>query len=402
MRKATVFLLALVLILMSVCAVCAEENESIPASFIFGADVSTALSEENSGVVYKNAAGEETDLFQLLKDAGWDTVRVRVWNDPFDENGMGYGGGNCDVGNAVEIAKRCRQVGLSLVVDFHYSDFWADPGKQMCPKAWLGMTLEQKCDALYAFTVSALTRIKETDVQVTMVQVGNEINGGIAGEWSTNGRNQLMNAGSAAVRAVLPDALVAVHFTNINQSDAKKYIREVCEGDEVVDFDVMAYSYYSYWHGDIDTLKELIKDVRENFGKDVIIAETAYPFTNENLDMHPNSVPNEWCDMKQTIDRDGQAADFKATVKAAVEAGALGVFYWEPAWIKVPGDTWEEQRILWEQYGSGWASSYASGYDPKDAGEWYGGCAWENQALFEMDGTAAWTLALPNIIRSGE
>ncbi len=402
MRRVTVLLLALVLILMSVCTVCAEENEAIPASFIFGADVSTALSEENSGVVYKNAAGEETDLFQLLKDAGWDTIRVRVWNDPFDENGMGYGGGNCDVNNAVEIAKRCQQVGLSLVVDFHYSDFWADPSKQMCPKAWLGMTLEQKCDALYDFTVSALTRIKETDVQVTMVQVGNEINGGIAGEWSTNGRNQLMNAGSAAVRAVLPDALVAVHFTNVNKSDAKKYIREVCEGDDVVDFDVMAYSYYSYWHGDVDTLKELIKDVRENFSKDVIIAETAYPFTNENLDMHPNSVPNEWCDMKQTIDRDGQAADFKATVKAAVEAGALGVFYWEPAWIKVPGDTWEEQRILWEQYGSGWASSYASGYDPQDAGEWYGGCAWENQALFDMDGTAAWTLALPNIIRSGE
>ncbi len=402
MRRVTVFWLALVLILMSVCMVCAEENEAIPASFIFGADVSTALSEENSGVVYKNAAGEETDLFQLLKDAGWDTIRVRVWNDPFDENGMGYGGGNCDVNNAVEIAKRCQQVGLSLVVDFHYSDFWADPSKQMCPKAWLGMTLEQKYDALYDFTVSALTRIKETDVQVTMVQVGNEINGGIAGEWSTNGRNQLMNAGSAAVRAVLPDALVAVHFTNVNKSDAKKYIREVCEGDDVVDFDVMAYSYYSYWHGDVDTLKELIKDVRENFSKDVIIAETAYPFTNENLDMHPNSVPNEWCDMKQTIDRDGQAADFKATVKAAVEAGALGVFYWEPAWIKVPGDTWEEQRILWEQYGSGWASSYASGYDPQDAGEWYGGCAWENQALFDMDGTAAWTLALPNIIRSGE
>ncbi len=402
MRRVTVFSLALVLILMSVCTVCAEENEATPASFIFGADVSTVLSEENSGVVYKNAAGEETDLFQLLKDAGWDTIRVRVWNDPFDENGMGYGGGNCDVNNAVEIAKRCQQAGLSLVVDFHYSDFWADPSKQMCPKAWLGMTLEQKCDALYGFTVSTLTRIKETDVQVTMVQVGNEINGGIAGEWSTNGRNQLMNAGSAAVRAVLPDALVAVHFTNVNQFDAKKYIREVCEGDDVVDFDVMAYSYYSYWHGDVDTLKELIKDVRENFGKDVIIAETAYPFTIENLDMHPNSVPNEWCDMKQTIDRDGQTADFKATVKAAVEAGALGVFYWEPAWIKVPGDTWEEQRVLWEQYGSGWASSYAGGYDPQDAGEWYGGCAWENQALFDMDGTAAWTLALPNIIRSGE
>ena len=232
-----------------------------------------------------------------------------------------------------------------------------------------------------------------------MVQVGNEINGGMAGEWSTNGRNQLMNAGSAAVRATLPDALVAVHFTNVSQSDAKKYIREVCEGDTPVDFDVMTYSYYSYWHGSLENLSELMADVRETFGKDVFIAETAYPFTTNNLDTHPNSVPNEWCDMKQDISRDGQAADFRETVETAVQAGALGVCYWEPAWIPVPGNSWEEQSKLWEQFGSGWASSYAGGYDPQDAGAWFGGCAWENQALFEVDGTPAWTLSLPNILR---
>lgn len=261
------------------------------------------------------------------------------------------------------------------------------------------MDLTQKCSALYAFTVDALTQIAATGVDIWMVQVGNEINGGMAGEWSTNGRNQLMNAGSAAVRATLPDALVAVHFTNVSQSDAKKYIREVCEGDTPVDFDVMAYGYYSYWHGSLEKLSELMADVRENFGKDVFIAETSYPFTTNNLDTHPNSVPNEWCDMKQDISRDGQAADFRETVETAVQAGALGVCYWEPAWIPVPGNSWEEQSKLWEQFGSGWASSYAGGYDPQDAGAWFGGCAWENQALFEVDGTPAWTLSLPNILR---
>lgn len=375
------------------------EDDAIPASFKFGADVSTVLSEENSGVVYRNRDGEPTDLFVLLKEAGWDTVRVRVWNDPFDEDGRGYGGGNCGAANAVEIARRCKEAGLSLIVDFHYSDFWADPAKQMSPKAWVTMDLTQKCSALYAFTTDALTQIAATGVDVWMVQVGNEINGGMAGEWSTNGRNQLMNAGSAAVRATLPDALVAVHFTNVSQSDAKKYIREVCEGDTPVDFDVMAYSYYSYWHGSLENLSELMADVRDNFGKDVFIAETAYPFTTNNLDTHPNSVPNEWCDMKQDISRDGQAADFRETVETAVQAGALGVCYWEPAWIPVPGNSWEEQSKLWEQFGSGWASSYAGGYDPQDAGAWFGGCAWENQALFEVDGTPAWTLSLPNILR---
>ena len=269
----------------------------------------------------------------------------------------------------------------------------------MSPKAWVTMDLTQKCSALYAFTTDALTQIAATGVDIWMVQVGNEINGGMAGEWSTNGRNQLMNAGSAAVRATLPDALVAVHFTNVSQSDAKKYIREVCEGDTPVDFDVMAYSYYSYWHGSLENLSELMADVRENFGKDIFIAETAYPFTTNNLDTHPNSVPNEWCDMKQDISRDGQAADFRETVETAVQAGALGICYWEPAWIPVPGNSWEEQSKLWEQFGSGWASSYAGGYDPQDAGAWFGGCAWENQALFEVDGTPAWTLSLPNILR---
>lgn len=396
MKRLLACLLSVVLLLPHLAF---AEDDAIPASFKFGADVSTVLSEENSGVVYRNRDGEPTDLFVLLKEAGWDTVRVRVWNDPFDEDGRGYGGGNCGVANAVEIARRCKETGLSLIVDFHYSDFWADPAKQMSPKVWGTMDLTQKCSALYAFTVDALTQIAATGVDIWMVQVGNEINGGMAGEWSTNGRNQLMNAGSAAVRATLPDALVAVHFTNVSQSDAKKYIREVCEGDTPVDFDVMAYSYYSYWHGSLENLSELMADVRENFGKDVFIAETAYPFTTNNLDTHPNSVPNEWCDMKQDISRDGQAADFRETVETAVQAGALGVCYWEPAWIPVPGNSWEEQSKLWEQFGSGWASSYAGGYDPQDAGAWFGGCAWENQALFEVDGTPAWTLSLPNILR---
>lgn len=374
--------------------------EGIPDSFLFGADVSTVLAEENSGVVYRDESGNPCDLFVLLKEAGWTSVRVRIWNDPFDENGMGYGGGNCDVASAVEIARRCQRAGLSLVVDFHYSDFWADPGKQMCPKDWVQMDLDTKCHALYAFTVDALTQIRDTGANVIMVQVGNEINGGMSGEWSLEGRNALMNAGSAAVRATLPDALVAVHFTNVNQEDSTKYIREVCEGDTAVDFDVMGYSYYCYWHGSTENLAALIQDVRENFGKQVFIAETAYPFTADNLDMHPNSVPNEWCDMKYSINREGQAEDFRQTVQTAVNAGAIGVFYWEPAWISVPATTWEAQSALWEQYGSGWASSYAGGYDPQDAGQWHGGCAWENQALFDMDGTAAWTLRLPLLLQS--
>ena len=156
MKRILACLLSVVLLLPHLAF---ADDDAIPASFKFGADVSTVLSEENSGVVYRNRDGEPTDLFVLLKEAGWDTVRVRVWNDPFDEDGRGYGGGNCGVANAVEIARRCKEAGLSLIVDFHYSDFWADPAKQMSPKAWVTMDLTQKCSALYAFTADALTQI---------------------------------------------------------------------------------------------------------------------------------------------------------------------------------------------------------------------------------------------------
>ena len=376
-----------------------EPIADLPDDFILGMDASAVLSLENSGVTYYNYEGKEQDVFETLAQSGVNYIRLRVWNDPYDADGNGYGGGNNDVATAVTLGKRATAYGMKVCVDFHYSDFWADPKRQHAPKAWEGMSASEKSEALYDFTKESLAELLDAGVEVGMVQVGNEINGGMAGEWSTNGRNQLMNAGSAAVRATLPDALVAVHFTNVSQSDAKKYIREVCEGDTPVDFDVMAYSYYSYWHGSLENLSELMADVRETFGKDVFIAETAYPFTTNNLDTHPNSVPNEWCDMKQDISRDGQAADFRETVETAVQAGALGVCYWEPAWIPVPGNSWEEQSKLWEQFGSGWASSYAGGYDPQDAGAWFGGCAWENQALFEVDGTLAWTLSLPNILR---
>ena len=171
MKRLLACLLSLVLLLPHLAF---AEDDAFPASFRFGADVSTVLSEENSGVVYRNRDGEPTDLFLLLKEAGWDTVRVRVWNDPFDEDSRGYGGGNCGVANAVEIARRCKEAGLSLIVDFHYSDFWADPAKQMSPKVWVTMDLTQKCSALYAFTVDALTQIAATGEDIWIVQVGNE------------------------------------------------------------------------------------------------------------------------------------------------------------------------------------------------------------------------------------
>ncbi len=136
-----------------------EPVEGISDDFIRGMDASSVLVEENSGVKYYNFDGEEQDVFQTLAEGGINYIRLRVWNDPFDENGNGYGGGNNDVATAVALGKRATAYGMKVCIDFHYSDFWADPKRQHAPKAWEGMDVTQKCDALYDFTKESLTEI---------------------------------------------------------------------------------------------------------------------------------------------------------------------------------------------------------------------------------------------------
>ena len=182
-----------------------KKVENLPEDFIFGMDVSSVLAEEASGVKYYDFGGNEADLFRILADSGINCIRVRVWNDPYDEEGRGFGGGNCDIGNAVEIGKRAAACGMRLLVDFHYSDFWADPGKQMVPRAWANLGIEEKTQAVYDFTLDCLTRLKEAGVPVRVVQTGNETNGKLCGEQSWENIARLMDAGARAVREVYPE-----------------------------------------------------------------------------------------------------------------------------------------------------------------------------------------------------
>ncbi len=149
---------------------------------IRGVDISSVIALEDSGVVFRNENGEKQDVFQTLKNAGVNYVRVRVWNDPYSSQGKTYGGGNNDVNTAVKIAERCCRYGLKMLVDFHYSDFWADPGKQIAPKAWRYYSLDQKEQAIKEFTYSSLEKISQTGAEIGMVQIGNETNTGMAGE----------------------------------------------------------------------------------------------------------------------------------------------------------------------------------------------------------------------------
>lgn len=363
--------------------------DGISDDFYRGMDASAVLALENSGVKYYNFDGKEQDVFMTLAQAGVNYIRLRVWNDPYDENGNGYGGGNNDVATAIALGQRATKYGMKVCIDFHYSDFWADPKKQFVPKAWEGMDIEEKSDALYNFTLESLTQLLDAGVDVGMVQIGNEINNGMSGETDVANVRKLLTAGSKAVREAAANSgkeiLVAVHYTNI---DDMKKLDTLLTGLQVkeIDYDIVGLSFYPYWHGTIEDLKNAIIHIRDTYGKKVYVAENAYCYTAEDGDGSANSVEGT-DDLAEgySASVQGQANEVRDVCAAASEAGAEGVFYWEGTWIPVgPADA--DNSDLWEKYGSGWASSYASGYDPKDAGQYYGGCSWDNQAMFDFTG----------------
>lgn len=366
-----------------------EAIPDISDDFYRGMDASAVLALENSGVKYYNFDGEEQDVFMTLAQAGVNYIRLRVWNDPYDENGNGYGGGNNDVATAITLGQRATKYGMKVCIDFHYSDFWADPKKQFVPKAWEGMEIEEKADALYDFTLDSLTQLLEAGVDVGMVQIGNEINNGMSGETDVANIRKLLTAGSKAVREAAVNSgkeiLVAVHYTNI---DDMKKLDTLLTGLQVkeFDYDIVGLSFYPYWHGTMDDLKNAITHIRNTYGKKVYVAENAYCYTAEDGDGSANSVEGT-DDLAEgySASVQGQANEVRDVCAATSESGAEGIFYWEGTWIPVgPADA--DNSALWEKYGSGWASSYASGYDPKDAGQYYGGCSWDNQAMFDFTG----------------
>ena len=365
-----------------------KKIDGLKDDFIMGCDISSVISLEEAGVKFYDYDGKEADIFQTLKASGVNYIRVRIWNDPKDKDGNGYGGGNCDIDTACKIGKRAADAGLKLLADFHYSDFWADPSKQMCPKAWVGMDIDQKKQALYDYTKECMKKLNDAGADVGMVQLGNETNGAMSGEKIWMNIYYLMDAGSRAVRETNPDALIAVHFTNPESVDRINNYASKLDYYSL-DYDVFASSYYPYWHGTLDNLTSVLSGIAEKYGKKVMVAETSWAYTLEDADGSSNNIGEEITyEKRYPFTVQGQSREVADIIEAVNNVGdaGIGVFYWEPAWLPVPGDTWEERSPLWEKYGAGWASSYSVEYDPDDAGKYYGGCSWENQAMFDFTG----------------
>ena len=392
--------------------------------FIRGVDVSSLLSELNSGVRFKDwydkSLGDTVEeqgeaFFKLLAEAGVNWVRLRVWNDPFDAEGNGYGGGNCNMAAAETMGKWATAAELKVLIDFHYSDFWADPGKQQAPKAWKSLNLTEKKEEVYNYTYESLNTLLDAKVNVAMVQVGNETNNGICGENDWANMAQIFSAGSEAVRAVAKeenkDILVAIHFANPEKGNYDTYAEYLSEGN--VDYDVFASSYYPYWHGTLDNLTAVLKQVAETYDKQVMVAETSWAYTLDDGDGHDNTVRvgNNDTGNDYPFTVQGQATEIASVIQAVKNVGdqGIGVFYWEPAWIPVQvykdaenaAEVLTENKALWEEHGSGWAASYAGEYDPGDAGIWYGGSAVDNQALFDFTGKPLESLNVWKYVQRG-
>ena len=400
----------MLMVMLSMGSAAAEESslyvkkiENLPEDFIFGMDASCVIALEESGVKYYNFDGEEEDVFKILADNGVNYIRVRIWNDPYDKDGNGYGGGNCDIDKAVLIGQRATKYGMKLLVNFHYSDFWADPGKQFVPKAWKGMEIEEKTEAVYQYTKECLQKLKDAGVDVGMVQVGNETNQYLCGEKIWFNIQYLMQAGARATREIFPQALVALHFANPEKVGSYDTYAKKMDYYQV-DYDVFASSYYPYWHGTLENLTESLSRIATTYGKKVMVMETSYAYTGEDTDFNGNTIGDGGAITKSyPFSLQGQANNLWDITNAMVNdtVNGIGVVYWEGTWISVGQNSWEENHEKWEKHGSGWASSFAAAYDPNDAGKYYGGNAVDNQALFGPDGKALESLKVFRLMREG-
>ena len=242
---------------------------------MIGADISFLPQLEDRGIKFKDN-GVEKDAIEILHDHGFNYVRLRIFHNPALEKGYSPEKGFCDLEHTLQMAKRVKAAGMKLLLDFHYSDYWADPGKQFKPKAWQGLEFVDLKKALYDYTFEVISALKKQGTTPDVVQIGNEINHGLV--WPEGNVShldslaQLINAGTAAVKAVDPTVIMMLHVALGGQNDESVFFIEnmIKRG---VHFDVIGESYYPKWHGTLDDLRDNLNDLVRRFDKDVIVVE---------------------------------------------------------------------------------------------------------------------------------
>ncbi len=292
-------------------------------TFAKGADVSWLTEMEKSGVKFYNSSGHETECMTLLRNLGMNSVRLRVWVNPSD--------GWCNKNDLLVKAKRAKQLGMRIMIDFHYSDSWADPSQQMKPAAWLSYSIDQLKSALTNHTEEVLNALKLEGITPEWVQVGNEIAPGML--WDTDaavsgatynvekdGKTYAKNetnfamfiaTGAKAVKKVFPSAKVIVHLHGGNDNAMYRWIFDILKVNNV-DYDVIGMSLYpsvENWNGMVVDCVSNMKDMISRYGKEVMICEVGMPWNEADT---AKSFLTELMTQSKAIDK------------------CLGIFYWEP------------------------------------------------------------------------
>lgn len=354
---------------------------------ILGIDVSTYLEELEHGARYYEGDRQIDPLDAFMKN-GVDYMRIRVWNNPNSLSGEPYLAGNCDIAHYIRLGKLAKSKGYRLLMDFHYSDFWADPGKQFIPKAWAQYDVETMAAAVYDFTKACLTAACQAGVAPEMIQVGNEITNGML--WpvgklespdGTRGNYanfcRLVDAGCRACREVTPEAKIVLHLERSNdQAVYQEFFTAMAEAG--IDYDIIGASYYPYWHG---TPEELFANLNRCrcFGKELMVMELGYGFTTQAyslggasqrlvIDAERAYVPG--FTEKYPVTPAGQEAFVRDFLTQAGENGIQGIFYWEPLWLPGEGICWASE--------AGQAYIHEEGKSTTNE--------WANQCLFDYSG----------------
>ncbi len=368
--------------------------ENLSDDFIFGVDISSIIEVEAAGGVFYNEDGKEQDIFKILKNHGINYVRIRLWYDPYNEDGEAFGGGTNDTATGIEIAKRAVKAGMQVCLDFHYSDFWADPSKQTMPRAWADYSSSELEQAIYDYTYETIQEFIDAGAGPSMVQVGNEINNGMVftkGKLSIYGFDDLAKYISAGINAVKDSdesIKTVIHLAQGASESSLKYFYDNII-DQGVEFDVIGLSYYSYWHGPMSQFQSTLEALDEAYDQEICVMEYSYGYTDYSNDYTSNIYSSDLEDEGgYDTSMQGQASyirDVNAAV-ASIESG-IGTFYWEPAWLGISG--------------TGWAADGA--YDYLEAqGDAVGlnKVSWANQALFSFSGKALPSLNVFNLMRT--
>lgn len=281
-----------------------------PAVFAKGADVSWLSEMEAAKVKFFNSGGQETELLQILKGKGMNAIRLRVWVNPQD--------GWCNVNDVVEKARRAKTAGYRIMIDFHYSDSWADPAKQTKPTAWLNKDMPTLKTLVSSHTTTVLTALRNVGVSPEWVQVGNETNNGMLweeGKASVNMKNfaELVLSGYNAVKAASPDAKVIVHISNGYDNALFRWMFDGLKANGAK-WDVVGMSLYpesSDWQLKNEQCLANMKDMIARYGKEIMICEVGMP-------------------MSEAAAAKAFISDLIVKVKSLPENKGLGVFYWEP------------------------------------------------------------------------